>query len=211
MSTRLPTLFVVQNGKIFFWRFGMTFQRIVPSRNGREALVEDRRVQSLSKDPFHLRATRVDASLGPMPSMLEKGRMTAIRGQCLCGEIRYEVDGAIGPMGHCHCATCRKAHAAAFSTTARVARKNFMWTGGEELLRAFESSPGKKRFFCPNCGSHLIAAWDHEDEVILRVGSLIDDPGSKPVIHIWTEQKAAWFDLAADLPALARGIPRRTD
>ena len=132
--------------------------------------------------------------------------MSALHGGCLCGAIQYEIDGALGPIGNCHCETCRRAHAAAFATTTRVAGRDFNWTRGESALAAFESSPGKKRFFCPNCGSHLIAAWDHEDDVILRVGSLYDDPGSRPVIHIWTEEKAPWFDLAADLPALPRGV-----
>ena len=134
--------------------------------------------------------------------------MKPVRGQCLCGQISYEITGTIGPLGNCHCAKCRSAHAAAFATTARVARRHFSWRKGEERLRAFESSPGKKRFFCPDCGTHLIAAWDHEEEVIIRIGSLIDDPGSKPVVHVWTEQKAPWFDLEDGLPALRRGVRR---
>lgn len=137
--------------------------------------------------------------------------MSGLCGGCLCGQIGYEIDGAIGPMGHCHCETCRAAHASAFATTARVARRDLRWTRGESELRAFESSPGKKRLFCPKCGSHLVAGWDHEDEWILRVGSLRDDPGSKPVVHVWTEEKAPWFELTDDLPALPRGVPRKED
>ncbi len=134
--------------------------------------------------------------------------MSVKKGGCLCGAVEYEIEGPIGPLGNCHCETCRKSHAAAFATTARVARSGFRWTAGEETLRAFESSPGKKRSFCPNCGTQLIAAWDHEDEIILRVGSLTDDPGSKPVLHIWTEEKASWFDLDAQIPAVPQGRPR---
>ncbi len=135
--------------------------------------------------------------------------MSVIRGGCLCGQIRYEIEGPIGPIGHCHCSTCRATHAAAFATTARVSKRRLEWRAGENALRAFESTPGKKRYFCPACGSHLVAAWDHEDEWILRVGSLIDDPGTKPVIQIWTEEKASWFDLDESLPALKRGLPAK--
>ncbi|HVP29252.1 MAG TPA: GFA family protein [Myxococcota bacterium] len=130
-----------------------------------------------------------------------------LHGGCLCGAVRYEVDGELGPMGHCHCRTCRKAHAAAFATTARVERSRFRWTAGEGALSSFESTPGKKRFFCPRCGSHLIAAWEGAPEVIVRVGSLDDDPVSRPVAHIWTSQRAPWFELTDALPRFAEGPP----
>jgi hypothetical protein len=32
-----------------------------------------------------------------------------VRGSCLCGGIRYEVDGPLGMVVHCHCSMCRKA------------------------------------------------------------------------------------------------------
>jgi hypothetical protein len=110
-------------------------------------------------------------------------------------------------MGHCHCRECRKAHAAAFSTTVRVT--GFRWTAGEEKLSHFESSPGKKRFFCSRCGSHLMAAWDHEDEAILRAGSIDGDPGVRPVGHVWTSQKAEWYEIEDDLPRFEEGFKRR--
>jgi hypothetical protein len=131
--------------------------------------------------------------------------VSALEGSCLCGEVRYASDGPIGPLGNCHCRTCRKAHGAAFATTARVPKAGFRWITGERSLASYESSPGKRRFFCSRCGSQLVAAWDHESEVILRVGSLDTDPGTKPLIHIWTE---AWHELEAALPALPRGMKR---
>ncbi len=133
-----------------------------------------------------------------------------IRGSCLCGAIRYEAGPATGPMGHCHCETCRKAHGAAFSTTLRVPRASFRWLSGEEQLRSFESSPGKQRRFCGRCGSHLVAGWEDQDQLILRAGCIDGDPGARPAVHIWTSHKAAWYDIDAELPALAEGAPRRS-
>ena len=32
----------------------------------------------------------------------------AIRGSCLCGGVRFEIDRACGPAEFCHCNRCRK-------------------------------------------------------------------------------------------------------
>ncbi|MEZ5653736.1 MAG: GFA family protein [Burkholderiaceae bacterium] len=50
------------------------------------------------------------------------------------GAVAYEVDALAGPIVHCHCHTCRKAHAAPFATTARVNRAGFRWIRGEGPL-----------------------------------------------------------------------------
>ena len=104
----------------------------------------------------------------------------------MCKGVRYQVDSLDMPISHCHCESCRKAHAAAFVATAGVMREHFRWTQGEELLSSFESSPGKFRHFCSRCGSHLIAERGHQPHVIVRVATLDDDPGGRPTSHIWT-------------------------
>lgn len=131
----------------------------------------------------------------------------SLRGSCLCGAVAYAISGPLGPIGHCHCRTCRKAHSAAFATTARVARDDFRWTRGEEVVAAFESTPGKRRFFCPRCGSHLVAAWTDADTVIVRVGSLDDDPGGRPLVHIWVSQRAPWHEINDSLPQFSESAP----
>jgi hypothetical protein len=130
-----------------------------------------------------------------------------LSGSCLCGAVRYEISGELGPIGNCHCRTCRKAHSAAFATTARVDRDSFRWSKGDNELASFESTPGKKRFFCPRCGSHLMAAWDGSPHVIVRVGSLDSDPGRGPVVHIWTSLKAPWHEITDKIPQFAEGTP----
>lgn len=116
-----------------------------------------------------------------------------MKGSCLCGSIAYEVDRLDMPIGHCHCQTCRKAHAAAFVSTAGVKREHFRWTKGKETLSSFDSSPGKLRHFCPVCGSHLVAERPAQAHVIVRVATLDDDPGIKPLMHIWASHDVPWL------------------
>jgi len=117
-----------------------------------------------------------------------------MKGSCLCASIQYEVDQLDAPIGHCHCQTCRKAHAAAFASTARVQRAHFRWLRGAELLTSYESSPGKQRRFCSKCGSQLVAERDGQPYVIVRVATLDEDPGARPQVHIWTSHAVPWLD-----------------
>ena len=101
----------------------------------------------------------------------------SLHGSCLCGAVRYEVDRLDGPIVHCHCATCRKAHAAAFNSSAAVERPHFRWTAGEDRLGCHASSPDKNRWFCRACGSQMIAEFPARGHVLLRVATLDEDPG----------------------------------
>lgn len=117
-----------------------------------------------------------------------------MRGSCLCGAVAYEVDRLDMPIVHCHCRTCRKAHGAAFASTAGVMREHFRWVQGQERLASYESSPGKFRHFCTVCGSHLVAERPGQPHVIVRVATLDDDPGVVASAHIWLEHDEPWLN-----------------
>ena len=74
-------------------------------------------------------------------------------GACLCGKIRYEIEGEPRFMYQCHCGKCRAASGASFVTNIIVDTDKFRITAGKESLAAFESSPQKFRYFCSACGS----------------------------------------------------------
>ena len=130
-----------------------------------------------------------------------------IRGSCLCGAVAYEAEALAGPMVHCHCRTCQKAHSAAFATTARVRRRDLRWTRGQEALGAYESTPGKLRRFCTRCGSHLISEWVDQPMVILRIATIDNGLAAEPVAHIWTSHQAPWDHGQDDLPRFAEFRP----
>lgn len=130
-------------------------------------------------------------------------------GSCLCRNIRYRVDGDLGEFGYCHCHSCRKASGSAFGANVGVDRSEFRLTDPAGLLREYESSPGKFRTFCSNCGSPLYAYLaDTPKSIRIRLGTL-DTPFMKRArAHTFVADKASWEIIGDDLPQFAEWAPR---
>ena len=123
------------------------------------------------------------------------------RGSCLCRRVTYEITGELTDVLNCHCSMCRKLHAAAFRTRARVATKDWKTLTGEEFIKFYESSPGERKGFCSECGSSLFTKFDARPDVIgFPLGTLDTDPGVKATRHIFVGSKAPWFDITDALP-----------
>lgn len=124
-----------------------------------------------------------------------------VTGGCLCGEIRYEIDGEITEVSHCHCGMCRKMHGAAFATFGTVEREHLRWLSGEEYMQIYDSSAGLERVFCSRCGSSLLCRSDKAPGVdYIALGTFDGDPGFRPEYHIWVGSKAPWYTITDDLP-----------
>jgi len=122
-------------------------------------------------------------------------------GRCLCGAVRFEIDGLLGPFAYCHCTSCRRASGSAFTANSPVATATVRWTRGRTSLREYESSPGKFRAFCDNCGSPVYARLVAQpDWLSMRLGLIDADPGHRAQAHFNVADKAAWFDIADTLP-----------
>jgi ADP-ribosyl-[dinitrogen reductase] hydrolase len=130
-----------------------------------------------------------------------------MRGSCLCGGIAYEITKLDSPIEHCSCRFCRKAHAAAFNTSAGVRREHFRWRSGTELLRSYASSPGKRRSFCGRCGTQLVAEREGLDLLMLRVATLDEDPGARPALHIFAADEVPWLAYGPEIVAYPEWEP----
>jgi len=126
--------------------------------------------------------------------------MTTVRGSCLCGDVAWEVDGPLDLMSHCHCSRCRKSHGAAFATYLMTVEGALRFIRGEDRRVRYASSPGLFRPFCGRCGGVVPDGVPWEGHVGIPVGPLDDDPGVRPLAHIFVASKAPWFELADDLP-----------
>ncbi len=123
-----------------------------------------------------------------------------IRGSCLCGQVRFELDGGVQLINHCHCSMCRKAHGAAFGSFLHAQGRGFRWVSGEGLVQRYVSSPDNHRAFCRVCGSNLPVLEGEGAHVILPAGTLDDDPGVRPAVHIHVSSKAPWYAITDSIP-----------
>jgi len=123
-----------------------------------------------------------------------------VQGSCLCGQVRYEVDGPLGKMTHCHCSMCRKHHGTPFATMVAAHISSFRWISGEDSVVLYRSSAYGKRAFCRTCGS-VTPLIDVEMGIALcPAGAMRGSPDVKPSAHVFVGSKAPWHSITDNLP-----------
>ncbi|MEM6988198.1 MAG: GFA family protein [Pseudomonadota bacterium] len=122
-----------------------------------------------------------------------------VEGSCLCGAVRYRVNGALGGVDHCHCSMCRRQHGAAFATYADCDVDAFSWIAGEHNVAVYHAAGGGGWAFCRQCGSTL-AGTDEGEVTSVALGTVEGDPGVRADCHIYTGSKAVWYDIEDNLP-----------
>jgi hypothetical protein len=118
------------------------------------------------------------------------GRKTS--GGCLCGAVRYEIEGPLPPPSACHCGQCRRHHGALGIYTLAPAERYKI--KGDRNLAWFESSPGIRRGFCRACGSKLFWERIGSGQLDVTVGSIDPPSGLKIGRHIHLDDAGDYYD-----------------
>lgn len=129
-------------------------------------------------------------------------------GSCLCSGVRFRLHvDELAPIQICHCAQCRKAQGAPFASNTPVARTAFELQSGQGLLKSYESSPGKMRCFCSQCGSPVYS-WRTAMPDVLRIrAGLLDEPAQATLaFHAYVGDKCSWWRIDDDLPQYEQGV-----
>jgi hypothetical protein len=123
-------------------------------------------------------------------------------GRCMCGRVQFVARFPSRFVAHCHCASCRRAHGAAFVTWVGFMSSQVTVTAGAENVAVHESSPGTFRKFCRMCGTKLFfegGKWPGETHIPLAA---FDDPVDRaPQGHAFYNEHAAWLPELKELPA----------
>ena len=114
-------------------------------------------------------------------------------GSCLCGEVKFVVEGEFESFYLCHCKYCQKdtgsAHAAnLFSTKAKL-----IWQTGQVHTKTYTRPKTRHtKSFCEMCGSALPSLQMDGALVVVPAGSLDTEIKIKPDAHLFCSSRALW-------------------
>ncbi len=123
-------------------------------------------------------------------------------GQCLCGQVQFQIRGKLRDIVNCHCSKCRKFHGN-YGAYTSVKYENLKITEQKTLMwykSTKDETANVYRGFCSECGSSLF--WHPKDQpnIAVAAGSLIEPTGLKTIGHIWCSQKGDFYQIDDDLP-----------
>lgn len=128
-----------------------------------------------------------------------------MQGECLCGIVKFEIDGEIRNLYQCHCSLCRKATGAAANAATFVEGSSFRWISGQSEIRTFQKPSGFRSDFCSNCGSPVPNSLRRIEMVWVPAGLLDELSLSRVAVHLHTASAAPWEQESAECARLEDG------
>jgi hypothetical protein len=132
-----------------------------------------------------------------------------LRGGCLCGAIRYQMEGPAGVAAVCHCRNCQKQSGSAFSVLVG-ARASALRVEGQTAVYHDRGDSGAAvdRHFCAACGSPIYSSLPAAPEVVyIKAGTLDDTARLAPRVHVWCDSAWPWTAFPEGAVRIARNPP----
>jgi hypothetical protein len=128
--------------------------------------------------------------------------MANYTGSCLCGAIKYEVNGEPVRTAVCHCDDCRKATGSSYATNFFFKEEDIVVTQGtpKEFQHKSDAGNTMTKQFCGNCGSQLFGIGTGSPGVKHVKAGTLDNVGDlKPAISVFTARKHPFTVLDPDI------------
>lgn len=119
-------------------------------------------------------------------------------GGCLCGGVRYAIDGTLRPVSACHCAQCRRWSGNFVAATQ--ARSADLSLTAADTLAWYRSSEDAERGFCARCGGNLFWRRVGGTQISIMAGTLDPPTGLRTTQHIFVADKSDYYEIEDDAP-----------
>lgn len=134
----------------------------------------------------------------------------AITGQCLCGQVRVEIDAEPVGCRMCWCRDCQYIASGSPTVNVLFPPESVTFTGEVGKIRmTADSGNTVERGFCPGCGSQLYSATivGPPMPIRIRAGTLDNPELMAPQAIIWADSAPGWALLDPALPHYPKGPP----
>mgnify|MGYP000570492400 CR=1 FL=1 len=122
----------------------------------------------------------------------------SLTGGCLCGAVRFRLDGPQRDVVLCHCGQCRRWHGHVGAYTS--VDSDGLTLTEQRGLAWFRSSSFAQRGFCRECGSSLFWQADGKKIISITAGALDAPTHLATTIQIFTEDRGDYYALDESIP-----------
>ena len=125
--------------------------------------------------------------------------MSAMKGSCWCGGVRFDVREPFINLNFCHCTSCKRISGSVGTANGRARTEWIDVTQGRELLTTYQPDEGTKKTFCSVCGSNLFGGgWPDSEHASVRLSAIDEGLEQKPDAHTYVRSLAPWETLPDD-------------
>lgn len=134
-----------------------------------------------------------------------------ITGGCLCGAVRYAVEGEPSAQAVCHCRNCQRQTGSAFSVLVAVPRAALTLNGTPQtFVDQGDSGAAVHRHFCGACGSPIYTELPSAPAVVYLKAGTMDEPRElAPRVHVWCDSAWSWPGVPENAIRFGKGPPVR--
>jgi hypothetical protein len=132
-----------------------------------------------------------------------------LTGRCMCGSVRFKLNGKPQGAGLCHCDRCRPQSGSAFSAFILANRVDFSIEGETKTFEDIGASGlHVSRRYCPNCGSPLTTEADVMPTMMfVKVGTIDRNEWFQPQLELFVGKRRPWVSPVPGVPQFEGNPP----
>ncbi|WP_418766858.1 GFA family protein [Marinobacter salsuginis] len=128
-----------------------------------------------------------------------------MKGECLCGAVKFEIKGDVPNLYQCHCSLCRRATGSSANAATFVEQENFRWMSGQDKISSFQKPTGYRSDFCSVCGSPVPNQLRGMELLWVPAGLMEESFKAAVKVHLHMGSAASWERDSADSARLESG------
>ncbi len=126
--------------------------------------------------------------------------MTKYSGSCLCGQVKFEIEGTFDSFFLCHCKFCQKDTGSAHGANLFSTKFQLNWATDKNKIKTFTlPSTRHTKSFCLECGSALPNLQMDGQLLVCPAGSLDTDIEIHPNAHLFYSSRSCWDNDLQDI------------